>query len=386
MERHIQHTQTPTFFIFSDVHEGKHKPDDLERLIPSHILYSPLVQILPIQPVTKSKMKKCLQSIAKAEGLTSLGSRGSSLLPAEFFEETHFSSGGDLRHAIFAMQFRCARRSTDIIGGTSNKSSNESAKKDAKLSTFHALGKLLYAKRKQPQLQQCDDSDEKMSSAALSSRSCSTAKWDDGRGPLEFIPEEILNNIDMGIGSAISFLSYHSPDFFTDISDLSRSFDCMSDAATFLDRFGQADGPFPMEYASCIGGRAVADGNKNPAPPQFRQFTTPKVFGVMKKNRENETKIEQLRKRLSIVGGCGGGQQRTSVHDTIGSAHQFVTDSLPYMRTVIPHDVNYALSNLHSYAKDSNVHALSSNEPSHTLEEENTVLLEDDLVDNDDDW
>lgn len=93
-----------------------------------------------------------------------------------------------------------------------------------------------------------------------------------------------------------------------------------------------------MEYAACIGGRAVADGNKHPAPPTFRQFVSPKVFGVMKKNRENEVKIEKLRKRLSISGGGGGGQfnNRISIHDTIGSARQFVTDSLPYMRSVIP--------------------------------------------------
>ena len=315
MERHIQRTQIPTFFIFSDVHEGKHKPDDLERLIPPHILYSTLVQILPIQPVTKSKMKKCLQSIAKAEGLRS------GALSADFFEETHLSSGGDLRHAIFAMQFRCC-------SANSSGCASETSKKDAKLSTFHALGKLLYAKRKPQSVQYDSDSDDE----ALAS-SAKTKKWDDGRGLLEFVPEEILSNIDMGLDSALSFLSYHSPDFFTDATDLSRSFDLMSDASAFLDRFGQADGPFPNEYASCIGGRAVADGNKNPAPPQFRQFTAPKVFSVMKKNRENEMKIEQLRKRLSVG---GGSRSRTSIHDNIGSAHQFVTDSLPYMRTVIP--------------------------------------------------
>ena len=112
MERHIQRTQTPTFFIFSDVHEGKHKPDDLERLIPSKLLYSPLVQILPIQPVTKAKMKKCLQTIAKAEGLSGSGSKSCSTLTPEFFEETHLSSGGDLRHAIFAMQFLCSNSVT----------------------------------------------------------------------------------------------------------------------------------------------------------------------------------------------------------------------------------------------------------------------------------
>ena len=322
MERHIQSTQTPTVLVFSDVHEGKHRPDDLERLIPSHVIYSPLVKILPIQPVTKSKMKKCLQSIAREEGLLAPSGRkraaSSSLLPAEFFEETHLASGGDLRHAVFAMQFRCARRASTVGDGTSRPSGNDnSSGKDAKLSTFHALGKLLYAKRR-PNPQQYD------SSAART-------KWDDGRGPLDFVPDDILNSIDMGVGPALSFLSFHGPDFFTDATDLSRSLDLLSDAAAFSDRFGQDDGPFPSGYAACVGGRAVADGNRNPAPPRFRQFTTPGVFAVMRKGRENEGKIERLRKRLSV--GVGG---VTCVHDNIGSAQQFVKDSLPYMQTIIP--------------------------------------------------
>ena len=44
-------------------------------------------------------------------------------------------------------------------------------------------------------------------------------------------------------------------------------------------------------------------------------------------------------------------------------------------------DVNFALANLHSYAKTSD--DFSCLEPS-TLEEENCVLLEDDLIDTDD--
>lgn len=337
MERHIQKAQIPTFFIFSDVQEGKHRPEDLERLIPPHVLYSALVQILQIQPVTKAKMKKCLQSIAKSERIPA------SSLPAEFFEEMHLSSRGDLRHAIFAMQFRCL--ATAGAGGEGG-----SARKDAKLSTFHALGKLLYAKRKQSQhsiqhqkqsVGEFFDSDDDgfTSSGRPASASNRLSKWEDGRGQLEFVPEEVLSRIDMGLSPAMSFLSYHSIDFFTDVTDLSRSCDLMSDAATFLDRFagGQtaSDGPYPNEYAACLGGRAVADANMHPAPPQFRQFTAPKVFSVMKKSRENEAKIERLRRRLSQVG-RGNGRERTSIHDNIGSACQFVTDSLPFMRTAIP--------------------------------------------------
>lgn len=48
-------------------------------------------------------------------------------------------------------------------------------------------------------------------------------------------------------------------------------------------------------------------------------------------------------------------------------------------------DVNYALANLHSYANDAH-HGQMPNEQNSLVEEENDVLLEDDLVDEDDDW
>ncbi|KAL7519406.1 hypothetical protein ACHAWX_004168 [Stephanocyclus meneghinianus] len=359
MERHIQRTIVPTVFIFSEVYEGRHKPEDLERLVPSRILYSLLVQILPIQPATKSKMKKCVESIAKSEGL--------GRLPTDFIEELHLSSGGDIRHAIFALQFQYGTKGTRFV---SNKFG--ATKRDVKLSSFHALGKLLYAKRKL----RCHDSLHSTPSIA----SCVDI-WDDGRGPLEFIPEQVLDQTDMGTGSAISFLSYHSPEFFTDITELSRAFETISDAGSLLDRYGASDGPFPMDYASSLGGRAIADANKNPAPSQFRQLSAPKVFDVLKKQRENEDKMDKLRKRLSE------GRQKIGINETIGSAHQFVTDSLPYLKSIIPHDVNYALANLHSYAKESHEN-LSQTEPNDHImhkDEQQNVLADDDLID-DDDW
>jgi cell cycle checkpoint protein len=308
MERHIQRSIVPTIFIFSDVYEGKHKPEDLERLIPNQLLYSLSVQIIPIQPVTKAKMKKCIESIAKAEGL--------SRLPSDFLEELHLSSGGDLRHAIFALQFQYATKSSGFGSNISI-----TTKRDVKLSSFHALGKLLYAKR----IPKSEDFPPSPSS--LQSH---FDKWDDGRGQLEFVPENVLDQTDMNTGSAISFLSYHSPDFFTDVTELSRAFDHISDAGTFLDRFGLVDGPYPMDYASSLGGRAIADANKHPAPNQFRHFSAPKVFDVMKKNRENEIKMDQLRKRLSV------GSRHIGVGENIGSACHFVTDSLPYLKNIIP--------------------------------------------------
>ena len=361
MERHVQRAQIPTIVIFSDVSEGKHRPEDLERLLHPRVLYSPYVQILQINPVTKSQMKKCLQSIVRAEGLERA-------VPADLYEEMHLSSGGDLRHAIFAMQFRYSCSSSRTAAGSRSEKNRRdgndngddgSAKKDSRLSAFHALGKLLYAKRKQwqPSSQAATrDSNDGEPSAAIAAPSLPTgarsSSWDDRRGPLEFVPEEVLSRTDMGVDSAMSFLSYHSPDFFTDVAELSRSFDLMSDSAAFVHRLfdgrHQRDsGPFPMDYASSICSRAVANANLHPAPPRFRQLSAPKVFGVMRKNRENETKIEHLRMRLSAASGLcggGGGGGMTSIRDNIGSAQQFVTESLPYIRIVIPQGTDVPVS------------------------------------------
>jgi cell cycle checkpoint protein len=352
MERHIQRTIVPTIFVYSDVYEGKHKPEELERLIPSTILNTNLVEILTIHPATKAKMKKCLQSIAKVEGIGTLTS--------DFCEEIHLSSGGDMRHAVLAMQFRFSSSSTrqQHVG-------KESTKRDTKLSMFHALGKLIHAKRKPL----CQDTTEE------------TKMWDDGRGPLEFDPEDILSRSGMAVGSAVSFLSYHCPDYFTDITEMSQAFDRFSDSDMFVSRFYQGGaGQSTLEYASSIASRAIADSNRTPAPPAFRQLSAPKVFGVMKKCSENEVKMDQLRKRLSLGGG------KIALDSNIGSAHRFVTESLPHMRSILPEEVNYALSNLHSYANDSgNKNATDATTEEEALAKENEVLLEDDIVD-DDDW
>jgi len=350
MEHHIQRTIVPTIFIYSDVYEGKHKPEELERLIPSNILYSNLVQILTIQPATKAKMKKCLQAIAKTEGIGTLSS--------DFFEEMHLNSGGDMRHAVLAMQFRFSSTNTRQHSG------KESTKRDTKLSMFHALGKLLHAKRKPL----CQDTLEE------------TKMWEDGRGPLEFDPEDILSRSGMGVGSAVSFLSYHGPDYFTDITEMSRAFDRFSEADMFVSRNYQEGGQSLLDYASSIGSRAIADSNLTPAPPTFRQLSAPKVFGVMRKSSENEVKMDQLRKRLSL----GSGQ--IALDSNIGSAHRFVTESLPYMKEILPAEVNYALAHLHSYANDSGNNAAdTTSHEEEALAKENEVLLEDDIVD-DDDW
>lgn len=69
--------------------------------------------------------------------------------------------------------------------------------RDTFLTQFHALGKLLYAKRGPPGEGAGDE---------------------EGRGPLTFVPEEVLSQGGMELDWALAFLQYHCVDFFTDES------------------------------------------------------------------------------------------------------------------------------------------------------------------------
>lgn len=94
--------------------------------------------------------------------------------------------------------------------------------RDTRLSTFHALGRILYAKR-QPM----------NNDTLLVQASASTVRV---RPPLQFVPEKVMEQSDMELGGALYFLEHNSPEFFTDISELSTALDHFSDAALFLEK------------------------------------------------------------------------------------------------------------------------------------------------------
>ena len=195
MSRHLRTSQVPTVLVFSDVSEGTHRPADLERIIDPDDLYSPSSLICQIHPVTKPKMKKILEGIAQQQRF---------LLSASLSEELHLRSGGDLRHAIMTLQVQ-------FTGNKLFAKSSEAVQhndRDQKLSTFHALGKLLYAKRERNK---------------------------QGRECLAFDPEAILSQSDLGVGGSLRFLEYHCAEFFTDIDDMGVAYALFSDAALLLD-------------------------------------------------------------------------------------------------------------------------------------------------------
>lgn len=317
MTRYLQKTQTPTILIFSDVTEGKHKPEDLERLFDTELLSSSLVQILQINAVTRAKMKTMVKDILKQERINIKPGVANA-----YYEELFMESEGDLRHAINRSQFYFADRSW--ASSPLHSVQGSSQKRDTKLSTFHALGKLLYAKR-----MTVEDAKKSILQKHVGDNDYHDRTWNrDLRPRLQFHPERALEGGDISITGAMSFVQFHSPDFFTDITDLSKAFERFSDSE-ILSRPS-----FPEEYATSLCSRAVGDANKHPAPSKFRQLTAPKIFEVMRKKAENTIKFEQIRRRLSLK------SNHLSLDANTRSSSQFATEELPFIKNTIPEGEN----------------------------------------------
>jgi DNA polymerase III delta prime subunit len=420
LTNHIEHSVLPVILIFSNVLEGKHKPEDLEQLIEARVLYAPqLTTILQIHAATKVRLKKCLQHICQQEGIPTTSNSSKQKLQYDLYQDLHFRSGGDVRFAITTLQYEYACHHNPLnnsdnhnkhgASATKKKKSNaaktttcaitnesSSSERDQKLSMFHALGKLLYAKR-EPQ----------NSSLVSSIRHHPTASSGDARDhlpPLTFDPEGVVEHCGIEVAGALSFLGYHSLDFYTDVEELSQAWDLFSDATYWLDRptmdggwyrslsSSTASSAFPVGYASSLAGRAVACTNLHPAPHKFRQFSAPPVFEVLRKRRDNTSQIRHFQSRFDML------TMITTTSDSYNHSHavsglshchpnEFATD-LAYVRMILPPEVVTA-SQLQSHFNSLPALQRRQQEEQETaaalLQEQEEVLRDDDIMDFDED-
>jgi cell cycle checkpoint protein len=285
---HVHRTAVPTILICSNAVEGKVPSNDIERLVDATTLYSPACRIVRINSPTAAKFGNAIKDVASKEHLK---------VSSKYIEELHFRCGGDLRFAITTMQF-------EGKGSTASKKSSLSTLRDTNIMPFHALGKLLYAKRQKV-----------------------PAKDDKQRPPLEFDPEAVVEKSQMEVSGVLHFLEYHCVEFFTDVDDLAVALDHFSDAATLLDHPRQqvpsTNSIFPESYATSLAGRTVANANRHPAPTSFRSFGAPKVFDVIRKRNENASRIQHV---------CWA----RNVTQSTTSTATFALDVLPFSRTILP--------------------------------------------------
>jgi cell cycle checkpoint protein len=383
----------PTIWIYSDTVEGKVDHRRLGRILDlsnTTANNNNYYQIWQIAPPTKVQFRKVLKAIASQEGVLYKH------INDDDFDKLHAQCGGDLRFAISQYQFRWAtatkkqttrrkqQHSTDI----SLPDSNQVHTRDQRLSSFHALGKLLYAKRYHPSLS------GKISSIQQRKHP------DDERPSLAFDPETVMEQSEMEVHGILHFLEHHCVDFFTDIFELADSLSYFSDAAVLYDYDSRGGGKNPsaaaapnQDHAASLACRSVACCNQHAAASRFRQLSAPKIFEVMHKRHENQSRIESM----SSVRFFG----TTCLRE---SAVVFATEVLPWSRKIVPSNhpfgctsflvshfdpgVSSALSScsFSSRQQSSTHHAIE--QPAEMIwREQQEILRMDDIVeDGDEDW
>lgn len=227
----LERLTAPTIFVYSDTVEGR--ANSIDKLVPN------TAEVLQINPPTKARFGKRLRTILTREGMaTSFDTN-----------EFHAMCNGDLRFAIYALQC-CGRRIA----------THPQALRDATLTPFHALGKILYAK-----------------------------KHPDTGKPLVRDPEGVVDSCGMDVARILDFLQYYGTDFFTDIDDLSIALEHYSDAAQFLDQ------PAAVSLAS----RTVAVTNTLPAKTKFRHLSGPPH--IQQKQTVNRERMPSLVYAIDIL-------------------------------------------------------------------------------------
>ncbi|GAX21300.1 cell cycle checkpoint protein [Fistulifera solaris] len=343
-QQHLEQSRIPTILIMSDVTEGKcqHLTDYLDN----RFLYnSGLVTIIHVNTPTRSRfVSKVVQRVTAFAGINiSVGAA----------EDIYDRVEGDARAALATLQFeyvgrKKGQRTAKFHGGVM---------RDKKLNTFHALGKLLYAKR----------------------QSMSVSPHE--RPPLEFDPEWVVEQSDSELSNVLAFLGFHSVEFYTDISDFSEATHCLSDAALWLSQSHLTGNytkhspshVFPDAYVTSLAGRTVAWTNQHPAVSRFRQFSAPPIYQVVRKRRDNQNQLDQWRESLLNHG---------VIHDLANST-AWSTEIVPFARKILPQSMTSSLDDLQSQFRPMEYHpndVQEAKEAEMQWIEQQTLFQEDDIT------
>ena len=126
----------------------------------------------------------------------------------------------------------------------------------------------------------------------------------------------------------------------------------------------------PLEhYFVSLAGRAAATSNRNPAPNKFRTFSSPHIFEVNRKARENRIELELL--------------HRASAAASQVNFSNFVTEDYPYLRRIHPHAISGR--NLYSHVEKVTFQSSGDVKAEMQAEEQAAILAVDDIEDFSDD-
>ncbi|XP_041042376.1 cell cycle checkpoint protein RAD17 [Carcharodon carcharias] len=300
LRRFQQTARCPLVFIISDSASG----DSGHRLLfPKDIQEELGVFNISFNPVAPTSMLKVLSRIASQEASKN---DGKTIVPDKtVLELLCKGSAGDIRTAINSLQFTSVKGcsleqnqtqshkgKTLVKVGTSSrrkykeKSSKANEKggglatigsKDQSLFLFRALGKIIYCKRELP-----NDLDLNPLPIHLSEHE---------RDPLLVNPEEVIENSHMSEELFNLYLHQNYLDFFSDIEDIVRASEYLSDADFLTVDWNHRS--TMQKYSASVAARGLIHANKARARANckggagFKPLHKPQWLSISKKYKEN---------------------------------------------------------------------------------------------------
>eukprot|EP01103_Thecamoeba_quadrilineata_P014678 TRINITY_DN4428_c0_g1_i1.p1 TRINITY_DN4428_c0_g1~~TRINITY_DN4428_c0_g1_i1.p1 ORF type:complete len:639 (+),score=126.97 TRINITY_DN4428_c0_g1_i1:59-1918(+) len=275
----------PLVFILSDTSQSNN------FTLFREIMSSPNVTVVKLNSVTTLNITKVLTRIAQAEGCK--------VSPQEMNSIAE-SSGGDLRNSIVSLQLFCKKcpslpRSLPLPkqkrGSAAERAKSKKRKsrddednspettqersrtinKDVNLTLFHALGKILYNKRKNP---------EKILEE----------EWQ--RNEPESNPEEVMKLFHIEPSKWSLFLQENYLTFFSDIDDISSAADYLSSGDLLSTYFGES--PSMIENTFSVINRGLMYSNRHPAQYKYTHLVKPQHLEVERKMTQNYGFFENL--------------------------------------------------------------------------------------------
>ncbi|KAM9858350.1 cell cycle checkpoint protein RAD17 isoform 2-T2 [Aulostomus maculatus] len=295
----VKTSRCPLVFIVSD---SLNRDCSSRFLFPRQILEELGIICISFNPVAPTTIMKILTQISAQE---SRKSSGRMYMPDQAVLETlSLGSSGDIRSAINSLQFSALpdtslqkglwRKDQPMTSlskaisraGPRKKSTKQTMDqeeeqaiggKDTCLFLFRALGRILHSKRGNPE---CVDQDNGTCGPGLPSHLSQHE-----RGPLQVDPEDVVERSHMSGEFFNLYLHQNYPDFFSQVEDLDRASEYLSDAdlltADWTSRAIMGD------YGSSVATRGLLHSNSQQVAVGFRPLHKPAWWLIDKKHREN---------------------------------------------------------------------------------------------------
>ncbi|XP_069127183.1 cell cycle checkpoint protein RAD17-like [Argopecten irradians] len=255
----------PLVFIVSD--STSRDSSSTERLLFPKTLQQELhIDNISFNPIALTSMTKVLTRIATKE--SSQGVHKFTVPTHAVLESIAMSSAGDIRGAINTLQFACLKDTKDLLpsalvkgkqpvkkqrGKSKSKTSDQKDSdlaaiggRDTSLFLFRALGKILYCKRDDP-------------STHPDAPKLPVHLQEHHRDPLIVNPEEVVEKSHLSGDYFSAYLHQNYMEFFTDLDDMARASQYLSDADHLTDDW--ASRSVLQHYAASVATRGIIHAN-----------------------------------------------------------------------------------------------------------------------------